>query len=208
MTLRIWLSAFIENDGGDEGEEDEMVSLADGDTSTLMEMLNAGLLPLVLRPMARYPQSAGLIEHCLAVLTAVCGYRPPASVAAIVIAAGVMPRIVAALSAFRADSETELEMLRAALPLLKCLTRDASGCRAAAMVSTQAIRPPATVPRTKFNIGPGIRGPIPLGHTASSISNPAASWRIWRSRAFNSWSATATRQLAAKAGLTTGLDRR
>ena len=132
MTLRIWISAWIENDGAEEGDEEEMVSLADGDIEPLMAMLNAGLLPLIVKPMERHPQHAGIVGHCLAVLSGVCGYRPPASVAAIVIGAGAMPRIVAALSDFRGDAETELDMLRAALPVLKCLTRDKAGCRAAA----------------------------------------------------------------------------
>ena len=132
MTLRIWISAWIENDGAEEGDEQEMVSLADGDIEPLMAMLNAGLLPLIVKPMERHPKHAGIVGHCLAVLSGVCGYRPPASVAAIVIGAGAMPRIVAALTDFRGDAETELDMLRAALPVLKCLTRDKAGCRAAA----------------------------------------------------------------------------
>ena len=60
-TLRIWISAWIENDGAEEGDEEEMVSLADGDIEPLMAMLNAGLLPLIVKPMERHPKHAGIV---------------------------------------------------------------------------------------------------------------------------------------------------
>lgn len=61
MTVRIWMSLHVQ---GDEGEEGELVSLSDGgNLDTLMEMLNAGLLPLVVRPMVAFPRSRDVAEH-------------------------------------------------------------------------------------------------------------------------------------------------
>ena len=120
MTLRVWLSCLIENDG-----EDEMVALCDGDPTQLMEMLNAGLLPLVVRGMAIGRKTSQSVGSGLAILSAVCGYNPPEAVESIVLAAGAMTPIIDALDTYAGD----LEMIQAGIPILKALTQRKAGQR-------------------------------------------------------------------------------
>ena len=124
MTMRVWLSCLIEGDG--EGEDD-FVALCDDDPTQLFEMLNAGLLPAVMRPMLRYPHASNVVGSGLAIVTAVCGYHPPEEVEAIVLAAGAMAPVVDALT----NHSRDLEMVGSAIPLLKALTQRSAGAKAA-----------------------------------------------------------------------------
>ena len=124
MTMRVWLSCLIEGDGEN---EENFVALCDGDATQLFEMLNAGLVPAVTRPMLSYPHASNVVGSGLAIFTAVCGYHPPEEVEAIVLAAGAMAPVVDALT----NHARDLEIIGSAIPLLKALTQRPAGAKAA-----------------------------------------------------------------------------
>ena len=81
------LASYIEGDG-----TDEFVSLCDGaDQEVLMRVLNAGLLPGVLKAMNAHAKCAAIQSSGISIVSAICGLNPPEGVANILILAGVMP---------------------------------------------------------------------------------------------------------------------
>jgi hypothetical protein len=78
--------------------------------------------------------SQQLVGAGLAILSAVCGYHPPPQVEGVVLAADAMAPIVQAHTSYAHD----LEMIGAALPLLKALTQRADGREAARAAGADA----------------------------------------------------------------------
>uniref|UniRef100_A0A7S0Q3W2 SAP domain-containing protein n=1 Tax=Coccolithus braarudii TaxID=221442 RepID=A0A7S0Q3W2_9EUKA len=128
-TMRVFLSCLIENVG-----DEDMVALCDGDPAHLFEMLNAGLIPAVIKPMRRFPREPQVVSAGLAILSAVCGYHPPEAVETIVLSAGAMPPIIDAHLHFSSD----LEVIGACMPLLKALTQREPGRKAARAAGADA----------------------------------------------------------------------
>ena len=119
VTLRQWLGCQVEHDGGD-----DFVAVEE---STAFEMLNAGMMPLVLRAMRTYPANLQIADSGVAVISAICGLHPSVTIAEVIAAAGTLDVLVAALSSHASD----LEFLAGGIALLKALTTQPAGKSAA-----------------------------------------------------------------------------